>query len=169
MIRLILGIYLGFFFINVPLLPTYAEDQSKEIEALKKRVKALEEKEGGEGEVKSWVLRPNEPVCVFGIWNHGELLPSSKRPDGLPLYEGTQTEVSENLKDTGTGLFAIGGFLLAVSTVWLALTTSSWMAYSPFRSPVSQTANCPSSTGVWLSSPICSHWRGFSPSPTCTR
>lgn len=78
-----------------------------------------EEQEASAGEVKSWVLRPNAPVCVFGIWNHGELLPSSSRPDGLPVYQGVEKEVLENLKDTGSGLFAIGGFLLIVSTGWM--------------------------------------------------
>ncbi|MEW8506090.1 MAG: hypothetical protein AB2598_05260 [Candidatus Thiodiazotropha sp.] len=83
-------------------------------------LKYHEESENGESEVKSWVLRTNEKVCVFGIWNHGELLPSSKRLDGLPTYEGTESEILENLKDTSSGLFAMGGFLLVVSTAWMA-------------------------------------------------
>jgi hypothetical protein len=72
--------------------------------------------------LKSWVLHPDQQVCVFGIWKDGELLPSSNRPRGLPVYAGSAEEVLARLKDDSSAFYIVGSSLISIAAGWMLLT-----------------------------------------------
>lgn len=77
--------------------------------------------ETSEGTSKSWLLRPGQRVCVFGIWRDGALCRARHRPRGLPVYNGTAEEVRERLAGDSAAFFIIGGIVLAA-----AMTLALW-------------------------------------------
>ena len=72
--------------------------------------------------LKSWVLHPDQQVCVFGIWNDGELLPSLNRPRGLPVYAGSSEEVLARLKDDSSAFYILGSSLIFTAAGWMLFT-----------------------------------------------
>lgn len=84
-------------------------------------IKYREEELASRGTCKSWVLRAGDPVCVFGKWNDGELLPAPGRVRGLPVYEGTAKEVLERLKGDSNAFVKFGAVLIVIAAgvaVW---------------------------------------------------
>ncbi len=74
--------------------------------------------EASAGTTKSWVLRPGDQVCVFGLWKDGTLVRSRNRPRGLPVYVGSRETVRERLEGDSNAFLIMGAvFLLAAAGV----------------------------------------------------
>jgi hypothetical protein len=69
--------------------------------------------ENGRIEIREWVLRPEEPVCVCGPMVNGALVPSRAHPDGLPLYPGTRQQVLAMLRGASRVYLGLGASALA--------------------------------------------------------
>ncbi|MCP5313173.1 MAG: hypothetical protein H6955_06440 [Chromatiaceae bacterium] len=82
-----------------------------------------DEPESSEGTCKSWLLRPDEQVCVFGVWRDGALYPGSGRSRGLPVYAGTADEVRQRLKGDSSAFFVIGAIIIAGGLTWALWST----------------------------------------------
>lgn len=67
-------------------------------------------------EIKSWMLRDGEDVCVFGYWNDGTLTTAKNRPRGLPIYKGSVEAVREQLNGLGSAFLVIGAVFLSIAS-----------------------------------------------------
>lgn len=67
------------------------------------------------GEMESYMLRPGEEVCVFGIWDKGTLRRSINRPGGMPVYRGSVGDVLEKLEGDTKAVAIFGGVLIAAA------------------------------------------------------
>jgi hypothetical protein len=80
--------------------------------------------EGSSPVRKEWVLSPGDAVCIFGRWDGQALIPSPRRPRGLPVYAGTADQVRARLGGGSKVFFAFGlvPFLLAVWWTYTIVT-----------------------------------------------
>ncbi len=85
-------------------------------------IKYSNEESTSEGTSKFWQLRPDEEVCVFGVWKNRALFPSSNRPRGLPVYAGTAEEVHQRLKEDSSAFMIIGAFIILLVAAWALWT-----------------------------------------------
>jgi hypothetical protein len=67
---------------------------------------------------KEWVLPPDEQVCVFGRWDGEALVPSPKRPRGLPVYPGSLEQIRSELGGSSKLFFVLGAIPLLILLWW---------------------------------------------------
>ena len=87
-------------------------------------IKYTDQESSSEGKSKFWQLRPDDEVCVFGVWKNAGLFPSVGRPRGLPVYAGTPEDVQKELGDTSKGFLVFGASVIVLTATWAV-----WMMF----------------------------------------